>query len=264
MGRGGMIRARRTAVECPFCKSQLPDNAVFCAQCGQPQTTAAKALVRSKARPWAIVFAFLSLALAAYVVVHLVNDATREDATKIKPRATSVATMTASHPPGPNGMCNQVHGTPGQVGFGLNSWRPRADGQCYAEDEPAMPPPPPPPQPHAIPIGTGAMTVAATSYSWYQLLVPPGVTTVSVTGHFTATGGMGNDIMVYILDEDGFTNFKNGHPSNTYYNSGKVTTASIGAVLPNAPASYYLVMDNRFSLLTPKAVQLSATLNYLQ
>ena len=75
---------------------------------------------------------------------------------------------------------------------------------------------------------------------------------------------MGNDIIVYILNDDGFTNFKNGHPATTFYNSGKVTTASIGAALPNTTTSYYLVMDNRFSLLTPKAVQLNATLNYMQ
>jgi hypothetical protein len=106
--------------------------------------------------------------------------------------------------------------------------------------------------------------VNASSYSWYQLFVPPGVTTVSITGHFAATGGAGNDIIVCILDEDGFVNFKNGHPARTFYNSGKVTTASISAVIPNAPTSYYLVLDNRFSLLTPKAVQMNATLNYMQ
>jgi hypothetical protein len=66
------------------------------------------------------------------------------------------------------------------------------------------------------------------------------------------------------LDEDGFTNFKNGHPANTFYNSGQVTTAAINVALPNTATSYYLMMDNHFSLLTPKAVQLNATLNYMQ
>jgi len=153
------------------------------------------------------------------------------------------------------------------------SWIIHSDGLCHAEDAPGyaasasrpeFPPQPPPPQPHSLPIGTGALTVNASAYSWYEVPVPPRVSTVSITGHFTATGGTGNDIIVYILDGDGFVNFKNGHPASTFYNSGKVTTASISAVLPNAPTSYYLVLDNRFSLLTPKAVEMNATLNYMQ
>jgi hypothetical protein len=211
-------------VDCPKCKGQLPDNALFCAQCGQPQTSAAKSLIRSKTPDWAIVLAFLSLALFTYFVFHLVNDSKKEDAVAIKPRAGAVRPVS----------------------------------------QPDFPPQPPPPQPHSLPIGAGALTVNASAYSWYQVFVPPGVTAVSITGHFTATGGTGNDIIVYVLDEDGFVNFKNGHPASTFYNSGKVTTASIGAVLPNAPTSYYLMLDNRFSLLTPKAVQMSATLNYMQ
>jgi hypothetical protein len=120
------------------------------------------------------------------------------------------------------------------------------------------------PQPRFIPITNGALTVNASAYSYYQFTVPQGATAVNVNGHFTASGGMGNDIIVYILDEDGFANFKNGHPAQTYYNSEKITQASIGAVLPNVPATYYLLFDNRFSLITPKAVQVTATLNYMQ
>jgi hypothetical protein len=115
-----------------------------------------------------------------------------------------------------------------------------------------------------MPITNGALTVNASAYSWYTFIVPPGARTVSVVGHFTATGGTGNDIIVYVVDEDGFMNFKNGHPARTFYNSGKVTQASIGAVLPDSPAAYYLVFDNRFSLLTPKAVQVNAVLGYMQ
>jgi hypothetical protein len=87
---------------------------------------------------------------------------------------------------------------------------------------------------------------------------------VNVNGHFAASGGMGNDIIVYVLDGDDCANIKNGHPARTYYNSEKITQASIGTVLPNVPATYYLLFDDRFSLITPKAVQVTATLNYMQ
>lgn len=123
-----------------------------------------------------------------------------------------------------------------------------------------------PPQPtlYSIPITNGALTVKASSYAWYNFAVPPNATTVAVNGHFTATGGSGNDIVAFIVDEDGFENLKNGHEARVYYNSQKVTQAAIGAVLPNTPATYYLIFDNRFSLLTPKAVQVNATLTYMQ
>ena len=98
---------------------------------------------------------------------------------------------------------------------------------------------------------------------WYTFVVPPGANTIAVNGHFTATGGTGNNIVCYILDADGFVNFKNGHPTNTYFNSGKVTKAKIGGVL-GTPGTYYLILDNRFSALTPKAVQIEATLSYMQ
>jgi hypothetical protein len=119
------------------------------------------------------------------------------------------------------------------------------------------------PQPHSVPVVNSATTVNASSYSWYTLTVPPNVSAVTVSGHFTATGGAGNDVEVYILDEDAFANFKNGHPATTYYNSGKVTTASIQASLP-VKDTFYILLDNRFSLITPKAVQMNVTLNYLQ
>jgi hypothetical protein len=119
------------------------------------------------------------------------------------------------------------------------------------------------PKPHFLPITNGAAAIPAGSYSWYTFAVPVGASTVAVNGHFTATGGTGNDIECYILDDDGLVNFKNGHPATTYFNSGKVTQAKIGAVLA-APGTYYLMLDNRFSLFTPKAVQVEATVSYMQ
>jgi hypothetical protein len=121
----------------------------------------------------------------------------------------------------------------------------------------------PRPQPRFINLTNGAATVNAGSYLWYTFVVPPGANSVAVNGHFSATGGAGNDVECYILDEDGFANFKNGHPTGTYYSSGKVTQAKIGTT-NLAPGTYYLVFDNRFSLITPKAVQTQATVTYMQ
>lgn len=122
----------------------------------------------------------------------------------------------------------------------------------------------PVPQVRSVPITDTALTVSAVSYSWIMFSVPPDSTMVAVNGHFAATGGSGNDIQVYVLTEDGFVNFKNNHEAQSYYNSGRETEGTISATLPNQSATYYLVFDNRFSLLTPKAVTANATLTYTQ
>jgi len=114
---------------------------------------------------------------------------------------------------------------------------------------------------HTLIITNTAVSVSALAYSYYKFTVPPGSTNISVDGRFAATGGIGNDIEVYILNRDSFVNFQNHHDSPTYYNSGKVTENEINAVLPGA-GTYYLVLNNNFSLITPKAVQVSATLRY--
>lgn len=119
------------------------------------------------------------------------------------------------------------------------------------------------PTSHVLQITNGTVTVRAASYTWYTFVVPTGATTVAVIGHFSATGGSGNDIECYILDEDGFANLKNGHSATTYFKSGKVTQAKVGAAL-TLPGTYHLVLDNRFSLLTPKAVEINAVVSYMQ
>jgi len=119
------------------------------------------------------------------------------------------------------------------------------------------------PTTYSVNLTNGAATVNASSYTSYKFEVPDNVSSVAVSGHFVAIGGTGNDIECYILDEDGFANFKNGHSARTYYKSGKVTQAKI-EVRNLSPGTYYIMLDNRFSLLTPKAVQIQASLSYMQ
>jgi zinc-ribbon domain len=115
--------------------------------------------------------------------------------------------------------------------------------------------------PHTLVLQNTAMTVKAGGYEYQRFTVTPGSTNVFVDGHFSATGGLGNDIEVFVLSEDGFANFKNGHQAQTYFNSGKVTQNGIDAVLPGG-GTYYLVFNNGYSLLTPKAVQANVVLHY--
>jgi hypothetical protein len=100
------------------------------------------------------------------------------------------------------------------------------------------------------PIVNDKVTVPARSF-WYQGVEVRWDRAV-IQGRFRAEGGSGNDIIVYVLDEDGFENFKNKHQTPTHYNSGKVTVGTIRAIV--GPGNYYIVLDNQFSNASNKVV----------
>lgn len=95
-----------------------------------------------------------------------------------------------------------------------------------------------------------AFTVAPGMHRYFRFEVKGAA--AAVEGRFRAQGGSGNDIKVYILDEDGYENFKNGHSVSTFYNSGQVTVGAINATLGSGV--YYLVFDNGYSAISNKAV----------
>lgn len=108
----------------------------------------------------------------------------------------------------------------------------------------------------------GLITVNALGYEYYPFSVPSGATNVHVQGSFTASGGSGNDIIVYIMDSTSFVNWQNGHQVNVYYNSGQYTTSHFDVALPSGSGFYYLVYSNTFSLLSQKNVNTQVNLLY--
>ena len=89
-----------------------------------------------------------------------------------------------------------------------------------------------------------------------------GATNVRLQGHFSATGGAGNDVQVYLMNDDEFVNWRNHHPINPIYNSQRATQGTVNVSLPSDAGTYYVVFDNRFSFISPKAVQDNLTLQY--
>jgi hypothetical protein len=75
--------------------------------------------------------------------------------------------------------------------------------------------------------------------------------TTRIWGKFRATGGK-NDIECYIVDEDGFENLRNGNQFRRFYESGRVTVATFDVTVNKGV--YYLVFNNSWSVMTPKAV----------
>jgi hypothetical protein len=115
---------------------------------------------------------------------------------------------------------------------------------------------------HTVNIVNGLVTVNADSYEDYTFTVPSGASNIQVSGSFTASGGSGNDIRIFIFDQTDFTNWENGHTANCYYQSGQTTTGTISANLPSA-GTYVLVYDNTFSIISQKNVNTQANLSYL-
>ena len=110
-------------------------------------------------------------------------------------------------------------------------------------------------------IINGLITVSPGDYNYYLFSVPSGATQAHVKGFFTASGGSGNDIYLYIMDRIDFINWQNGHTVNVYYNSGKVTTDNFDIYIPSGQM-YYLVFSNTFSTFSTKTVSATVTLIY--
>jgi len=117
-------------------------------------------------------------------------------------------------------------------------------------------------QQHTERLNNPALSVNPTGFAYFKLDVPANASDVTLQGNFTASGGSGNDVEAYVMSEEDFVNWQNGHAAKTYYNSGKVTVGTINVHVPAGRC--YLVFNNKFSLLSSKSVRVDGTLTYYQ
>lgn len=103
--------------------------------------------------------------------------------------------------------------------------------------------------------------VGPSRYQYRAIHVSAGMSDACLKCSFTASGGMGNDIKAHVLDAENYLNWSNDHDCRTYYSSGQVTAGSFNVALPG-PGTYYIVYDNRFSLLSTKRVTENLTFSY--
>lgn len=115
-----------------------------------------------------------------------------------------------------------------------------------------------------VTVSNPDLGVSANGYYSFKLDVPAGATDVHLQGNFVAKGGIGNDIEVFLLSEQDFVNWQNGHNAASLYNSGKITMGTINVSLASNAGTYYLVFNNKFSLLSRKSVNVNARMTYYQ
>jgi len=125
-----------------------------------------------------------------------------------------------------------------------------------------QPSPTPTPSVHTNFIINRQVTVNHDDYNDYKFNIPSGnVSNIYVLGMFSAEGGSGNDIKVYVFDAYNYGVYKlNGFYDHLYY-SGQVNNASISANLTSS-GDYYLVLDNLFSPTSSKTVTIQANVTY--
>lgn len=115
-------------------------------------------------------------------------------------------------------------------------------------------------------ISHGSLAVQAASAQWIKWELPAefvatGASSFRIMGTLKASGGSGNDVEVAVFSETEFLNWRNGHTARALYSSGRVTAADVDAPLPGA-GTYYVVLDNQFSAITPKTVEGTLTVRW--
>jgi hypothetical protein len=119
-------------------------------------------------------------------------------------------------------------------------------------------------KPHSIPVANEGITINQLGYSYFKLQVPAQASSVEFHGNFTASGGAGNMIEAFVFSEDGYESWQKQRYSDPFYSSGRVSMDRIDANLPSGPGTYYLVFNNKFSLLSPKTIHVEAKLTYYE
>lgn len=106
----------------------------------------------------------------------------------------------------------------------------------------------------------GSLTIPAGRYQEYGFVVLSDARSVVVTGEFLVKGS-GLDILVLVMNDIDFTNWKNGATVRPLYNSGRVTTQRPNVAISQVGV-YYLVFDNTYSFITAKTVDATIELTY--
>ena len=109
-------------------------------------------------------------------------------------------------------------------------------------------------------VSNGTMQIPLRSYTFYHFSAPNDSSTARVNGNFTMSGD-GSNLRIYLLDEVNFSNWKNGHQFNSYYDSGNYTVGMIDVIVPSGQ-TLYLIYDNTLSHVPSKDVYSKINLIY--
>ncbi len=97
----------------------------------------------------------------------------------------------------------------------------------------------------------------------FTITLTSDVRDVWLSGDFVAAGGSGDDIKAYLFDATNYGRFHDGLTAAALYASGQVHSGDFDVEIESG-GTYYLVFDNRFSVVTQKAVNVNLYRDYEQ
>ena len=100
--------------------------------------------------------------------------------------------------------------------------------------------------------------VDAGTYWSNSVTIPADAKYASIAIDFEVIAG--KDVEVYVLDDVAFGNWKADIAVQAFYSSGRVAAGRKTVTL--SPGTYVVVVSNRFSVVTRKAVRVNATATY--
>lgn len=228
--------------QCPQCFRVYANEASFCLEDGTPLTdtrdseatqvrtaylstpTYATALVKKKSR--AVLWLAIILAAACLAVGGVMLGL------YLKTENNSTTTSTAT--PLPAQTIPPPYSTPTSERTRRPRSTPAPEPTSYPTYTPASPP-------VSVPIAPSEyVQLTPNQYKWFPFSI--GSTGGSIQGEVAAQGGIGNDVLIYVIAESELPAFRGGYPFRRFYESGKVKSISINNDLP--PGSYYLILKS--------------------
>jgi len=103
------------------------------------------------------------------------------------------------------------------------------------------------------PIVRSAFRVDPAKAAYWSFKVPTYVVDGRIAGNALAAGGAGNDIRVLVLTERQFQLWQQNQPIQGLFDSGQRRSVVL-SVRVSDPGTYFVVFDNRFSLVSPKNI----------
>lgn len=235
-------------MQCPRCSRDVPPHSAFCLHCG----AAVDSTLYGSPAPKSSVLVPVLLGVAIVVLLAILgvgsvllykvtqppdqsaHSNTQNTNVQPSPRASIISPAPVS---APNSTPPPVHTVP-------------------IQNTNVAPEPPTISEPNRVTILSDTFEVKPQQYFTSRFTVPPDG--ARITGRFRAISG--DNIMVHILDADGYTNFEHRNPFRSYYDSGKSAVGSIDMRMVGG--SYYLVFENSYSIFSKKVVQATVTMEY--
>jgi hypothetical protein len=104
-------------------------------------------------------------------------------------------------------------------------------------------------------LGQQALEIGPGSWESWSWDIDPRRPSCRVTVTVRGISGGNRDFEAFLMDENGYRNWVNRTNPSAFYQSGRVSSATVEGIIHGAGPKYYLVVSNRFSTFTGKTVE---------